>query len=625
MPAVTVQQAFELAFQHHQAGRLADAEALYRQVLTVQPNHADALHFLGVIAHQAGRPDLAVDLIRQAIALNPNNPGAQCNFGAALAAQGKADDAIAAFRRALQLKPDYPDAHNNLGTALAGQGRPDDAIAAYRQAIQFNPADLRAHNNLGLVLRKEGRLGQAVAAFRRALELQPGYPDTHRNLGTALAGQGRLDEAVACYRHALRLQPDSFRIHSTFLAVLHYCPQTTLPGLLEAHTEYHCRHAAPLAAAWRPHQNGPEPSRQIRLGFISPHFGSHPVGSFLIRLLENLDRTQFRVIGYSDTPAADHMTARIQAAMRVWRNVSGMSDEQLAGQIREDRVDILFDLAGHTAENRLQVFARRPAPIQITWLDYVGTTGLEAIDYILADPRQIPPAAEPYYCEKVLRMPDDYICYDPPVNAPLVGPLPALANGHVTFASFNIPPKTTPQMVRIWARILESIPRARMILKNRGFDDPETCVRYRELFAADGIAADRVEMRGWSPPHDVLASYREVDIALDTFPYNGGLTTCESIWMGVPVVTCPGEIFASRHGIAHLTAAGVPETVACDLDHYVEIAVKLASDLPELAAWRSGSRQRVAASPLCDGKRYAAHFAALLRDVWQRWCATQEG
>jgi predicted O-linked N-acetylglucosamine transferase (SPINDLY family) len=332
-------------------------------------------------------------------------------------------------------------------------------------------------------------------------------------------------------------------------------------------------------------------------------------------LLEALPAEEFEVVCYSDTAKPDAMTARIRARAALWRETIGFPEEALAAQIRADRVDILFDLAGHTADNRLPVFARKPAPIQITWLDYVGTTGLAAMDYLLADARQVPPGAETFYREKILRMPGDYICYDPPADAPEPGPLPALSRGGVTFGNFSALTKVTSEVLAVWAEILRQVPGSRLILKNRVALEPDTQTRLRALLP--GIAPERVEFRGWSPPAEAMAMYGEVDLALDTFPYNGGLTVCEALWMGVPVITCPGETFASRHGFAHLTAAGFPETIAQDTKDYVEKAVAWATYLPRLAAARAELRDRVTASGLCDGPRFAADFAQLIRQVWR--------
>ena len=683
----TIPQALEIATRHHVAGQLAEAEAIYRQILAQQPAHSGALHLLGVIASQCGKPESAVEMIREALRIQPDFPAACVNLGNALHALHRRDEAGAAYRRAIELQPDFAEAHNNLGAILREQGRLGEAIAAYQRAAQCNPAYAEAHSNLGVALCEQNRHTEAIAACQRALQLRPDFADAHYNLGNAfgrekstgkaiaayrraielrpdfamaflnlgsalmeqgrfdeaveayrraivlmpesaiarnnmgnaLKDQGRLDEAIACYTHAIRLQPDSAAIHSNFLAALDCCPEPTLAALFEAHCEYDRRHAAPLRKEWRLHPNSRDPVRTIRLGFVSAHFGFHPVGRFLIRLLENLDPEQFHVACYSDSPTVDQMTARIQKATAVWREVSALTDEQLDRQIRDDGMDILFDLAGHTVGNRLLVFARKPAPIQITWLDYAGTTGVGAMDCILADHRQIPPGADHWFTEKILRMPDDYICYDPPLHAPPVAPLPALGNGHVTFGSFNALNKISARTLGIWARILGEVPKSRLILMHRGLDAPATVSRLHGFFATHGITADRVELIGFTPSHEVLAAYNRIDIALDTLPYNGGLTTCEALWMGVPVVTCPGETFASRHGLAHLTAAGVRGTIARDPDHYVEIATRLAADLPGLAELRNGLRAQVATSPLCDGKRFAMHFMALMRDVWQQW------
>jgi predicted O-linked N-acetylglucosamine transferase (SPINDLY family) len=355
------------------------------------------------------------------------------------------------------------------------------------------------------------------------------------------------------------------------------------------------------------------------LGFLSPDLGRHPVGYFLVRVLESLDPAQCETVCYSDRAVHDNVTARFQAAATRWHDVFGISDPRLAAEIRAEGIDILFDLAGHTSGNRLLVFARKPAPIQVTWAGYVGTTGLETMDYLLADRWEVPPGAEPYYRERVLRMPDGYVCFDPPADAPAVTPLPAPQRGGVTFASFNNPAKITPQVIEVWSRILDRLPGSRLVLKFRGQDEGGVARRFLDLFAAQGIDRDRVELLGGSPHAEFLAAYQRVDLALDPFPYNGGLTTCEALWMGVPVITCPGQTFAGRHSLSHLSNVGLTETIAADLDQYVELAVGLAADLPRLASLRAGLRQRVAASPLCDGKRFAANLTALLRAVWETW------
>lgn len=586
MAFLTPLQIFELARQHRQAGRLAEAEALYLRLLNVQPNNPDVLHLLGLVAHQRGALDSAVQWIRRAIAAAPSVVSFHNNLGNALKDQGALTEAVEAYRRAIRLGPDMAHPYINLGTALNAQGRLDEAMAAYQQALRLDPTAPQAYTNLGVTLQEFGKTEQALALYERAANLPGHFPGLCDN----------------------------------YLATLHYIPGVTLQKLQEAHAVYESRYARPLRSSWQPHANARDTTRPLRLGFISAHFRFHPVGRFIVRLLENLDRSQFHVVCYSDGSRPDAMTSRLQACAAEWLDVSLLSDEELNHRIRADRIDILFDLAGHTPGNRLLVFARKPAPVQITWLDYVGTTGLSAIDYILADPRQIPMESEAQYEEEVLRMPDDYICYDAPEDAPAVSSLPALANGYVTFASFNIVSKTSAPTIELWARILRRVPGSKLLLKNQGFDLPEVQTDIRALFAAHSIDPARIEFRGRSPHAELLATYCEADIALDTFPYNGGLTTCEALWMGLPVVACAGETFASRHGLAHLTAAGLPELVAADFDRYEQIAIQLAGDLDALSRLRSGLRARVASSALCDGPRFAANFSRLMREAWHHWC-----
>ncbi len=607
--------ALRLAIQHHRAGRLDEAQAIYQRILEAEPHHPDALHLLGLIAHQQGQHARAAELIRQAIDLRPTAAEFHTNLGVVCRELGQHADAATAYRRALQLKPHLAEAHNNLGVVLQEQEQLDAAVACFRHALELKPDYAEAVNNLGTALQEQGDLDAAVACFEQALRQNPLYATAWNNLGTAFKDQGDLDRAIDCFQRALAQQPDYGAAHSNLLFTLHYRDGIRLDELAAAHARFHEQHAAALATATQPHVAARNPAQRLRLGFVSPDLAAHPVGLFLIRALENLDRRQFQLVCYSDRLQADSITRRFQAVAHAWRDVCGLPDEQLAQQIRADQIDMLFDLSGHTARNRMLVFARRPAPVQLTWLGYVGTTGLQAMDYLLADRHETPPGAEPYYREKVLRLPDGYVCFDPPPDAPPVSPLPALTAGHVTLGSFNNPAKLTPAVVATWSEILTRLPNARLLLKYRGLDSRAAQSRLRELFARHGIDAARVELSGRAAPLELLACYAQLDLALDPFPYNGGLTTCEALWMGVPVVTCPGETFASRHSLSHLTTVGLTETIARDRSDYVERVVALAGDLPHLAALRGELRSRVAASPLCDGKRFAANLAELLRGI----------
>jgi predicted O-linked N-acetylglucosamine transferase (SPINDLY family) len=647
----TISEALAIAIQHHQAGRLQAAEQIYRQILQADPNQADAIHLLGVMAHQAGQHAIAVQYIERAIGLNdgtaafhnnlgeayralgripeaaacyrralqrkPNYAEAYSNLGNALKQQGKLEEAIAAYRRALEAKPDCAEVNGNLGLALADRKQLDEAVACYRRALELKPDFAEVYGNLGLALAGQEKPDEAIAAYRRALELKPDFAEAHANLGNTLQDQGRLDEAIAAYRRALELKPDFAKAHSNLLLTLHYCAGATPAALAEAHAEFDRLHAARLRGSSSRRGKIPAGDGRLRLGFVSPDLRRHPVGYFLVRVLENLSRQRFETVCYSDRILQDGLTRRLQSAAAAWRDVIGLSDEQLAEQIRADRIDILFDLAGHTAGNRLLVFARKPAPLQITWIGYEGTTGLAAMDCLLADRHVVPEGTERYYREQVLRMPDGYLCYDPPGAAPPAGPPPSSKKGYATFGSFNNPAKITAEVAAVWASILRRMPAARLMLKYRGLGDPGVKRRYLDLFALGGVEPQRLDLLPWSPHAEYLAAYQQVDVALDPFPFSGSATTCEALWMGVPVITCPGETFASRHSLSHLSNIGLTETIARDLDQYVDMAVALAGDPPRLAALRADLRERVAASSLCDGSRFATHLASLLCDLCQ--------
>ena len=690
---VTIPEAFQVALQHHQAGRLAEAEALYRQILAVDPRHADALHLLGVLTHQAGQSDLAVEMIREAIALVQTNPAFHSNLGAvffeqgrfdeavaahraalklqpdnsealvnlgnALNAQDHVEDSIAAYRRALQLKPEDANAHSNLGNALCKQGRLDEATAAYQRAVELAPNFAEAHNNLGNALRSKGRLGEAVALYRRAIRLKPEYAEANSNLGTALRDQGLIEEAIAACRVAIRINPNSAAAHcnlgnalrdagqseqaisayraalkiqtglsdarSNLLVALHYLHDVDPRSLFEEHRRWEEIHAKPLAKFIEPHANDCDPRRRIRVGYVSPDFREHSVAFFLEALLACHDPAQVEVFCYSDVSRPDAVTARLRRLVPHWRDIFGMPDAQATGLIRGDRMDILVDLAGHTASNRLPLFARKPAPLQATWLGYPDTTGLKTMDFRLTDALADPPGAtEHLHAEALIRLPDCAWCFRPSEHAPPVSATPILHAGQVTFGCFNALPKITPALMRLWCDILLAVPGSRLLLKNIAFRDSSSQQRIRAMFADSGIATERIEMAGHvADLADHLSSYGRVDIALDTFPYHGTTTTCEALWMGVPVVTLAGKTHASRVGVSLLTNVGLPELIASDAAEYVTIAAALAGDPSRLAALRTSLRARMVASPLMDGPRFARNVESAFRTIWGEWCAKQ--
>jgi len=598
-------------------GHLDGAAQWGERAIALAPQMAEYYDNLSIIRSALQRFTEAVAAARQALALNPQLFQAASNLGGALEAQGRLDEAEQWLRQALAARPDLCDAWSNLGAVLSTSGRQAEAEHACRQALSIEPRHVNARVNLGLTLQQQNRFAEAETAYRAALQLQPAHAMAHDNLGTVLMVQGRLAEAHREHLQALAAQPDLPRAHSHALWCSQYMPGVSAAELLATHSAWDRRHAARLMPATPVVPADRRPDRRLRLGFVSADFGRHPVGTFLVRVWEHLDRNECEVLAYSDRLHPDFLTARLRAAADQWCDSRTLSDATLAERVRADRVDILFDLAGHTARNRLLTFARKPAPLQMTWIGYVGTTGLAAMDYLVADRYEVPAESEGDYRERILRLPDGYVCYDPPATAPEVGPLPADLVGFVTFGSFNNLAKINAELVAVWAQILRRMPTAQLVLRYKGLDDETTRRRYAALFGSAGIDPSRVRLFGDAPPDAMLAHYQQIDIALDPFPYSGGLTTCEALWMGVPVVTCPGATFAGRHALSHLCNAGLEELVARDRDDYVARVVELATDRPRLAALRRGLRARLAASPLCDGQRFSQHLMQALRRAWQ--------
>jgi predicted O-linked N-acetylglucosamine transferase (SPINDLY family) len=602
-------------------GRPAEAVDYYTRALRLRPDIAIVHHNLGATLRDLGRLDEAEDRLRRALELEPNLPDALAGLGSVLLDRGRRAEAETYLRQALDRRPDFPEALINLGTILLDYRRHREAAENFKRVLELRPDSAEAYHNLGHALGELGRVHEAEAFLRKALEIRPELPEALTALASLLLGQGRVTEAREYLRRALELRPGYIVAHDGLLLSLHYQADVTPEQLAAEHADYDRRHAAPLRAGWQPHANDRDPDRPLRLGLISADFRQHPVAFLLVRAVEALARRPGALVLYSERLSVpDDLTARFRAAATVWRDSTGLSDEQLDEQVRADAIDVLIDLAGHTGGNRLLTFARKPAPVQVTWLGYEGTTGLEAMDYLIADDRLIPRGAEAHYCEKVLRLPGGYVVYDPPADAPDPGSPPMAASGRVTFACFNNVAKLSPPALAAFAAVLDRVPGSRLVLRYRGLDDPAMAARMRTQLAAADVPVERVELYGAAHYADYLAAYREVDIALDPFPFSGGVTTCDALWMGVPVVTLPGSTFASRHGLSYLTSAGLAdELVARDVDGYADIAARLAQDGERLAALRAGLRERMVRSPLCDGERLADELLAALRGVWRDW------
>jgi predicted O-linked N-acetylglucosamine transferase (SPINDLY family) len=500
-------------------------------------------------------------------------------------------------------------------------GKHNAAIAAYRQALQFKPDDAAAHNNLGNVLQKMGKLDEAIESYRRAIAINPASAESHNNLAGACKDVGNLDQAIAEYRLSMRLKPDFPDAPDNLLFIMQHHPAYDAAIIHAESDGWNRRHAQPLARFIQPHANDRDPNRPLRIGYVSADFRDHASAFFLLPLFRGHDRRQFEITCYAQVANPDSITREFQQQVAHWRKSVGLTDAQVAAQVREDRIDILVDLKLHTADNRLLVFAHKPAPVQVTWLGYPGTTGLKTIDYRLTDPYLDPPGGDDAnYSERSFPLPQTFWCYDPLDVEPAVSDLPAREAGFVTFGCLNTFCKVNDKVLSLWARVLAKVPGSRLLLLA-----PQGSSRQRVIdrLSAGGVGADRVEFVARLARPEYLRTYHRIDIALDTFPYNGHTTSLDSLWMGVPVITLAGETAVGRAGVSQLSNIGLPELIANDADEFVAIAADLAADTQRLAELRRTLRARMQASPLMDGPRFARGVEAAYRRMWQDWCAAE--
>jgi predicted O-linked N-acetylglucosamine transferase (SPINDLY family) len=509
---------------------------------------------------------------------------------------------------------------NSLGIVSAQQGKTAQATASFRQALAWLPRNAPILSNLGNALRLAGELDEAVECYRAALAIHPNYPDAANNCGLALLRQGKVAEARRSFEDALRQRPQFAMAHSNLLLALNYDPSVDLETLFSEHRRYESMQAPPQAHP--AHANVRDLNKKLRIGYVSPDLCEHVVAYFLAPIFANHDPEQFEVYGYAEVPAPDQMTARLQSRCRGWRFSVGVSDSELAEQIRRDGIDILVDLAGHTGNNRLPVFARRPAPVQVSYLGYPNTTGLSSIDYVLTDGVTDAAETEQRYTEEPVRLPGCFCVYKPPDQAPEVTALPAERTGRLTFGSLNDLAKLNGEVLDVWARVLQGIHGSRLLIVRHTLHGSVRKGLAKEL-AERGIDLERVELRHELDASTYLNLYGEIDMALDVWPWNGHVTTCEALWMGVPVLTLAGDRRSARLSASMLMQIGLPELVARTANDYVAKAKEMAQDLRKLAGLRAGLRDRVR-QHLCNGRVFTGQLEAAYRSMWQSWCRNKE-
>lgn len=657
---------YNIGVMYAQIGRLSTAKRWFTRALQDDPDVADIHMGLGTVARQRGALRRAVRWYEQALALDPSNHAARralsevmseignqekaqgrlrrslvwyeralfhdarsalvwYNFGVALAEAGRRRRAKTCYEMAVLLDPEFAEAHNNLGVALNDGGDAARTLACYQRAVAINPCYAEAFNNMGGLYAAGGRYVEARAALERAIELRPGYVAAWNCLGVVAQEQGEFEEAARCHERALALDPGCRAAQHNSLMLINYRTGLAPSRAYEEHAAWGRVFQAQSPPLPPIERRAPARGRPLHVGYLSPDFSAHSVGYFLEGLIKHHSR-DVAVIGYANMDREDPKTAVFKEHMRAWRPIYGKPAEEVARMIRQDGIDLLVDLAGHTSNNRLDVMALRAAPVQLTYLGYPNTTGLPSIDYRITDAIADPKGAEGLHTERLLRVPGCFLCYTPPRGAPPVAPLPCLTRGGVTFVSFNNGLKLNDHVLSVWSRVLRAVPGARLLLKNKSASSPEGRQSLFARIERAGIDLDRVD---WLPllraTNEHLSAYSSADLSLDTFPYAGTTTTCEALFMGVPVVTLTGPLHAHNVGASLLTAAGLPELVARSEDAYVEIACRLASDPRRLASLRRSLRERLLASALCDGRAFTQRLEGLYHEVFDAHLRAIEG
>ncbi len=623
MAPAQFQSLLQQAVAHHRASRLDEAATIYRRLRAAQPRNFDALHLGGLVAYQQGRLPEALELLGRAHRAAPRDAVCEMRLALALIADRRPAEAEKHLRHAVKVKPDFVEGWENLAYCLKTVDRLDEALACHDRVAALRPDYAPGWYNHGLTLSFIGRYADALACHERALALDPQYALAIYGRAQALHQSHRMPEAVAAYDRFLALEPQHHEARSYRLYALHSLDGVAREQLFADHVAYGRSVVSPPAPGL---PNPADPERRLRIACLSPDLRTHSVAFFLEPLLAHLDRAQFELCLYHDHFREDAVSARLRALATVWRNFVGQPAEAVEAAIRADAPDVLVDLAGHTGmTNRLPLFARRLAPVQITYLGYPDTTGLPAMDYRFTDARADPPGdADHFATERLVRFAPTAWAYAPPADAPEPAMPTGTASGFVTFGCFNTPAKITAATLTLWARILRAVPGSRLCLKGAGLGDPATRRQYATQLGGLGVAAENLLfLDRTAGTREHLACYHGVDIALDTTPYHGTTTTCEALWMGVPVVSLVGDRHMSRVGASLLAAVGHPEWAAATPDNYVAQAVKLAADPERVAALRNDLRAELRRSPLLDHAGQAARFGAAVRECWRYWCRSQ--
>ncbi len=598
-------------------GEYESAIHAYEKALDIEPGLAEAWGNLANIMSQIGHRSAAVKLFNRSLAINPDNRDVWNNLGICYSNDGQAEKALSAYNKSLKIDPDFSPALNNKGNLLLLWNKAQEALECFEASAKANKYFAEAWNGCGYAEKLLGRLQEAVRYFKKSIQINPDYAEAWNNLGLTYADQGQLDNALDAFRSALVIKPEYSECHSNLLLYLNYHADIHEKTLYDSHANWAASHQSfPIQKIPSESKNFSHP---IRIGFVSGDLCRHPIGYFLLPVLRNLSLQLFEVTCYSNNFLEDDLTAIIKKHCHQWRNISSMRDQEALKTIQDDSIDILFDLSGHTNRNRLTLFSLRAAPLQISWLGYPHTTGVEAIDYVLSDSICLPDFMHWQFAERVAFLPNSRCCYEAPLYAPAVGDLPAEKNGHVTFASFNNPVKLNKKTIALWSNILERCENSILVLSWKTLDDKSIKARILGLFKEQGIEREKIVLLGGARTHkQVFQDYNDVDIALDTFPFSGGLTSCEALWMGVPVISLAGKKPASRQTAGLLSEINLDNLISFSPSDFCDCAVNLAHNLERLSQLRTSLRSRMLLSTLCDEEQFTVDFEQTISRLFMK-------